>query len=201
MTERCPDYNEEIIPVNLLLEAYKQGFFPMAEGRHGPIYWHFPHRRAIIPLDNVKVHKSVKQTIRRDELTFKINSNFNEVIRKCSDREDCWINGSIIKSYENMHSCGYAHSIETYKSGRLVGGLYGVAIGGAFFGESMFSELTNASKAAFFFLCHHLISKGFVLLDSQYINSHTRLLGAIEISSSAYQKLLKRAIRLPVNFI
>jgi len=189
-----------IIPPQVLLTAYREGFFPMAEERNGAIYWHFADPRAIIPLDKIKPHKSVRQTIRRENLEFKIDNNFETVIRKCAAREETWISDELIDSYINLHHFGYAHSVETYRNGELVGGLYGVAIGGAFFGESMFSETSNASKAAFFYLGYHLINRGFVLLDSQYINEHTKLLGAIEIPGSVYLDILKRAIRMPVTF-
>jgi leucyl/phenylalanyl-tRNA--protein transferase len=189
-----------IIPPQVLLMAYQEGYFPMAESRDGPIYWHFADPRAIIPLNKVKPHKSVRQTIRRENLTFKRDADFETVIRKCAARNETWISDDIIDSYINLHHSGYAHSIETYKDGKLVGGLYGVAIGGAFFGESMFSEISNASKAAFFYLCYHLNKHKFALLDSQYINEHTKLLGAIEIPGSYYLNVLKRAIRIPVTF-
>jgi len=189
-----------VIPPEVLIAAYKHGFFPMAEGKDGPIYWHSPDPRAIIPLDKIKIHKSVRQTIKREELEFKVNTCFETVIKKCAMRPETWINDEIIDSYINLHHLGYAHSVEAYKEGKLVGGLYGVAIGGAFFGESMFTELTNASKAAFFYLAYRLKSKGFILLDTQYINPHTELLGAIEISAAEYLKILKIAIAMPVKF-
>ncbi len=189
-----------VIPPEVLITAYKHGYFPMAESKNGPIYWHSPDPRAIIPLENVKIHKSVRQTIKRQELQFKVNTDFETVIKKCAQRSETWINDEIIDSYINLHHLGYAHSVEVFKGDKLVGGLYGVAIGGAFFGESMFTKITNASKAAFFYLAYRLKNKGFILLDTQYINPHTELLGAVEISAEEYMKILKIAITLPVEF-
>jgi len=190
----------DIIPPEVLVMAYKQGLFPMAEGVNGPIYWHSPDPRAIIPLDKLKIHKTVRQTIRRENLEFKIDTNFEEVVERCANREECWINEVIYSSFVNLHNFGYAHSVEAYKGKELVGGLYGVSIGGAFFGESMFTEITNASKAAFFYLGYHLLQRGFILLDSQYINPHTELLGAVDIPRSVYMKILKAAVKMPVTF-
>ncbi len=191
----------DIIPPEIILEGYKEGYFPMAESNNGKIYWYFADPRAIIPLDTVKIHKSVRQTIRREQLHFKVDSNFKDVVRKCAQRDETWISEEIIKSYINLYDMGYAHSVETYKDDKLVGGLYGVALGGVFFGESMFNEMSNASKAAFFYLVYHLNQKGFILLDSQFINEHTKLLGAIEIPAKEYLQILKKAIKLPVTFL
>ncbi|MFA5512995.1 MAG: leucyl/phenylalanyl-tRNA--protein transferase, partial [Candidatus Kapaibacterium sp.] len=125
---------------------------------------------------------------------------FDNVIRYCAERDDTWINDEIKMTYIELHELGYAHSIETYHEDKLVGGLYGVSIAGAFFGESMFNILPNASKAAFYYLIEHLKSRGFLLLDSQYINPFTKQLGAIEIRKSTYLKLLKQALNLEVKF-
>jgi leucyl/phenylalanyl-tRNA--protein transferase len=184
----------------MLLMGYRQGFFPMAEGNHGKINWHLPDPRAIIPLNSIKIHRSVRQTIKREQLEFKIDSDFETVIRNCAERDECWISEQIIDSYITLHDMGYAHSVEAWKGDEMVGGLYGVSIGGAFFGESMFTRVTNASKAAFYCLAHRMIDRGFILLDSQYINPHTEFLGAIEIPIEIYMKILQTALRLPVTF-
>jgi leucyl/phenylalanyl-tRNA--protein transferase len=199
MTLECPEYNEEIISPLLALHAYREGYFPMADP-DGSIYWHSPDPRAIIPLDKIKVPKSLRQFVRKENLEFRINTAFDEVITLCALREECWISEPIIRTYKELNQMGFAHSVETYRNGELIGGLYGVALGGAFFGESMFSKVSNASKAAFYYLALKLNDKGFLLLDSQYINPHTELLGAIEIPKSAYIKILKTALSMPVVF-
>jgi leucyl/phenylalanyl-tRNA---protein transferase len=185
----------------LLISAYQQGFFPMADEFDGKILWHSPDPRAIIPLDKIKTPRSLKQFLKNYSIDFRINSNFHYVIRKCADRNDTWISDEIVKAYIDFHNFGFAHSVEAYMNGEIVGGLYGVTLGGAFFGESMFSDISNASKAAFYFLAYRLMERGFVLLDSQYINPHTESLGAIEIPKWAYLKILNRAITLPCNLV
>jgi leucyl/phenylalanyl-tRNA---protein transferase len=188
-----------MIPVIQLIEAYSKGYFPMADS-DGMIYWHSPAMRAVIPLDSVRTPKSLRQIIKRENFYFTVNKSFGEVIIECSKRPDTWISDDIIHSYIELHRQGFAHSVETWCEGQLVGGLYGVSIGGAFFGESMFSAKSNTSKAAFYHLTQLLIEKGFILLDSQYINDFTEQLGAIEIPRQTYLRLLKKAINLPVNF-
>ena len=172
----------------------------MAESRHGELYWHSPDPRAIIPLDKVHPSRSQRAFERKAQPTYTIDARFAEVIRECARREETWINDEIILNYEVLHSLGFAHSVEIYIDEKLVGGLYGVALGGAFFGESMFSHVSNASKSAFFFLAEHLRRKGFVLLDTQYLNDHTASLGAIEISRASYLRKLRAALRLEVKF-
>jgi leucyl/phenylalanyl-tRNA--protein transferase len=142
----------------------------------------------------------LKQAIRKENFTFRIDSAFEDVIVNCSQRADTWINEEIIFAYTSLYNLGYAHSVETYKNEDLVGGLYGVSIGGAFFGESMFSSVSNASKAAFYHLVDHLKNKKFILLDSQYLNDHTASLGAIEIRKIQYLNMLNIAVNLPVSF-
>ena len=200
MLNEVPDSAPNLIMPELLIHAYKDGYFPMADPSDGKIYWHSPDPRAIIPLNKIKVHKSVHQSIRRENFEFRIDTAFENVIRHCADREDCWITEPIIEAYVGLHNMGYAHSVETYKNGELVGGLYGVVLGGAFFGESMFSLMSNASKAAFYYLAYKLVDNGFILLDSQYINPHTELLGAIEIPRQIYIKILKTALKIPAKF-
>jgi len=190
----------EYLNTDILLKAYRQGFFPMAEGKKGEIHWYSPDPRAIIPFERIKVPKSVRQSIKREEFIFKIDTAFEEVIIRCSERADCWISEDIIDAYAMFYNLGFAHSVETFKDGKLVGGLYGVSIGGAFFGESMFTEITNASKSAFYYLAYHLMSKGFILLDTQFVNPHTESLGAIEIPREVYLKILNRAVNMKVSF-
>ncbi|MBX3044212.1 MAG: leucyl/phenylalanyl-tRNA--protein transferase [Candidatus Kapabacteria bacterium] len=177
------------------------GFFPMADDRHGEIFWHCPDPRAIFPLANLIPSRKERQSFRKYNFSFSIDTKFEEVIYHCAEREDTWINDEIINTYVELHYNGFAHSVETYSSGKLVGGLYGVSVNGAFFGESMFNTVPNASKSAFFYLAEHLRNRGFLLLDSQYINPFTRQLGAIEISKNMYMFLLRKALELDCKFI
>lgn len=186
----------EILSSEILLEAYCTGFFPMAESEDEQIYWHFPDERAIFPLDKIKIPRSMKSFIRKNSFKITINYDFEYVIRQCSIREDTWLSEELIQSYLELNRIGYAHSIEVWRDDSIVGGLYGVAFGGAFFGESMFNLLPNYSKIAFYFLVGHLKQQGFVLLDSQYINHFTEQLGAIVISRDDYLKRLNYAISL-----
>ena len=184
-----------------LLNAYSTGFFPMADEDDGEIWWHSPDPRAIIPISKLSAPRSVLQSIRKQNFQFKISQNFEAVVIACSNRDSTWINDEIIEAYIKLNREGWAHSVETYSDGELAGGLYGVVIGGAFFGESMFTIINNASKAAFFHLVSHLKKQGFALLDSQYINDHTKMLGAVEIPKYMYMKLLDFAINLNCNFV
>jgi leucyl/phenylalanyl-tRNA--protein transferase len=194
------DTLRKIIEPQFLLNAYSSGYFPMAESKESVILWHSPDPRAIIPLNKIKMPRSVKQSIKKEGFEFRIDTAFRQVIEACSQRDDTWISQEIIDSYTILHSFGYAHSVETYKDGLLVGGLYGVALGGAFFGESMFNSVSNASKAAFYHLANHLIETGFILLDTQYINEFTESLGAVEIPKEHYLRILREAVKFPVRF-
>ncbi|TAL68482.1 MAG: leucyl/phenylalanyl-tRNA--protein transferase [Bacteroidetes bacterium] len=194
------DTQRTIIEPQYLLNAYASGYFPMAESKESVILWHSPDPRAIIPLDRIKMPRSVRQSIKKEGFEFRIDTTFRQVIEACSQRDDTWISQEIIDSYTILHSFGYAHSVETYKEGSLVGGLYGVVLGGAFFGESMFSIVSNSSKAAFYHLAEHLIENGFILLDTQFINEFTESLGAVEIPKVQYLNILKIAVKLPVRF-
>ncbi len=196
--------SERINP-DLLIDAYMSGYFPMAESRNGEIYWHCPEYRAIIPFENIKEPRSSRQTSKKEGFYFTRNKAFRQVIENCAviKREhdsDTWISEEIIENYTHLHKMKYAHSVETWKEDNLVGGLYGVAIGGAFFGESMFSLVSGASKAAFYRLAEHLRSRGYSLIDSQYLNPHTRLLGAVEVPKFIYFELLRLSLSLPCKF-
>ena len=173
----------------------------MAESKDGDIYWHAPDPRAIIPLEDPKVPKHLWKKIKRGDFDFSLDKDFENVIARCSEREETWISQPIIDAYTELYYLGYAHSVETWQNSKLVGGLYGVAVGGAFFGESMFNTVSDASKAAFYYLVSHLKSQGFVLLDSQYINDFTKKLGAIQISREIYLNILKKAINLQCSFL
>lgn len=173
----------------------------MADSYDGNIYWHSPDPRAIFPLEKIKTPRSIKQFISKNNFSFTINKDFKKVITLCADRDDTWISDEIIAAFVQLHNLGYAHSVETWIDTELVGGLYGVSIGAAFFGESMFNHIPNASKSAFYYLVNYIKSRNFILLDTQYINHHTAMLGAIEIPRIQYLKILRKAIEIPVNFV
>ncbi len=173
----------------------------MATHRTGRIEWFSPDPRAIIPLDGLRVSRSLRRTLKRNLFTIRINSAFERVMRACADRAETWISEEIISAYTALHERGFAHSVETWHGAQLVGGLYGVAIGGAFFGESMFSRMADASKVALVHLVERLRQRGFLLLDTQYITEHLRRLGAIEVSRSRYLRLLSKAIAVNTSFL
>ncbi|HQJ75139.1 MAG TPA: leucyl/phenylalanyl-tRNA--protein transferase [Bacteroidota bacterium] len=190
-----------IINPDILLEAYRIGYFPMAEPETGKIYWYSPDPRAIFDLNNFHVPKSLQKKLKSNIFEFEINKNFNMVIKSCANRDDTWISKDIIESYIYLNQIGYAYSFEAYYKNELAGGLYGVAIGGAFFGESMFHNITDASKAALAFLVKTLKKCGYILLDTQYITPHLQKFGAYEIPKNEYLKLLKLALSInPLKF-
>lgn len=186
-----------------LLERYRLGQFPMSNDRNG-IDWHDPDPRSIIPIESYKTQKSLKSTINRGLYEVKVNAQFETVLRACAELrtpwDGTWMNDEMFKAYIELHEMGHAHSVEIYEDEVIIGGLYGVHIGGVFFGESMFSKKTNASKLAFHHLLKILKDRQFSLLDSQYINPHTRMLGAIEIPRSEFKMRLKHAIVAPASF-
>lgn len=190
-----------ILTPQILISAYSQGFFPMAESKDSAeIYWHRPDPRAIFPLYDIKIPKSVRQLFNKRLYTFTVDKDFATVIKKCGDRKKTWINGDIIDAYTGLHKMGNAHSVEAFREGNLVGGLYGVHIGGGFFGESMFGTEPNVAKLCLYILMTILIKNNFILLDSQYGNYFTYSLGAIDISSDEYFKLLTAALNLDCEF-
>lgn len=196
------DYDgREYIQSDVLLEGYCCGIFPMADGKDGAIHWFSPERRGIIPLDGLKISRSLHQTLKKQIFTIRINTAFEEVMRKCADRSEVWISESIIRSYTQLHAMGFAHSVECWHYEKLVGGLYGVAIGGAFFGESMFSAMRDASKVALVALVQRLTERKFALLDTQYTTPHLISLGCIEILREQYLRQLYTAIHLNCTFI
>jgi leucyl/phenylalanyl-tRNA--protein transferase len=173
----------------------------MGDPETGDINWHRPDPRAIIPLDGVRVSSSLRTTLRKGRYSVTVNTSFHDVITACADRPDCWITPSVIDAYTELHHMGLAHSVESWHNGHLVGGLYGVALGGAFFGESMFSRMNDASKVSFVALVERLRERGFSLLDTQYINDFTASLGAIEIPDATYQHLLQSCVDDDVSFV
>ncbi|MEM1125177.1 MAG: leucyl/phenylalanyl-tRNA--protein transferase [Bacteroidota bacterium] len=178
----------------LLLYGYQSGLFPMAEGAEGPLYWYAPDPRAILPLEAFHTPKNVRKLVRRAVFEVRTNTAFEAVMRACADRPETWISEEIIAAYTALHQQGWAHSVECWQDGTLVGGLYGVALGGAFFGESMFHRVRDASKVALWHLVHRLRAGGFVLLDTQYTTDHLARFGVIEIPRPVYQLRLAQAL-------
>ena len=194
-----------MIPIDLLVSAYASGWFPMAVGEEG-IRWFSPDPRGIIPLDTFHVSRRLARVIRHGTFQIEINRNFDAVIRACAEAErddedrGTWIDSEIFESYCALHDAGYAHSVEAWRDGRLAGGLYGVSIGGAFFGESMFHHVTDASKVALIALVERLRARGFTLLDTQWTTEHLEQFGAVEIPRRRYLQLLAEALRLHCSF-
>jgi leucyl/phenylalanyl-tRNA--protein transferase len=184
-----------LIDPDLLLRAYSIGVFPMSDSRDAAdIFWVEPRRRAVIPLNGFRLSRSLRKTLRSGAFEVTCDRAFPEVIRHCSEREETWINAKIEDSFIELHRLGRAHSIETWQDRVLVGGLYGIALGAAFFGESMFSRRTDASKVAMSWLVARLKAGGFALLDCQFMTEHLRSLGAVEISQKDYLALLAPAV-------
>ncbi len=193
------------ITPDLLLRAYAIGVFPMAEGRDDPrLFWVDPNLRGIIPLDGFHVPKRLKRTVRADAFEVRIDTDFSRVIGECAasqpSRDDTWINDQIVDLYTALHHMGHAHSVECWQEGQIVGGLYGVRLGGAFFGESMFSRVTDASKVALVHLVARLIAGNFSLLDTQFVTEHLKRFGTVEISRVEYHERLAEALRRPADF-
>ena len=183
----------------MLLRAYGQGIFPMVHD-DGDTYWHDPDPRAVFLLDRVRPNARLRSFVRSRDYRCTIDNRFEEVMRACADRESTWITEDLIGAYTELHNQGKAHSVETWQGDALIGGIYGVSIGAAFFGESMFSREANASKAAFYHLVEHLRQQGFIVFDSQYANDHTRKLGALEVPRSEFRSLLALAVESPDLF-
>lgn len=184
----------------LLIAAYRSGLFPMSLDRSGEIGWFSPDPRGIIPLDDFHIPKSLKRTLLKEPFELRFDTAFSAVIQGCAERRTTWISDRICQSYEKLHDLGYAHSVECWKKGKLVGGLYGIAIGGAFFGESMFSRETDASKIALVHLVDHLKANGFLLLDTQWTTPHLERFGCREIPRDDYLGLLELALTVETEF-
>jgi leucyl/phenylalanyl-tRNA--protein transferase len=188
------------ITPEILLRAYAAGMFPMAESADDPeVFWVQPKLRGIIPLDAFHVSKSLAKTIRRHPFDIRINTAFDSVMEFCAqsteDRPTTWINPLILTLYRELHRMGYTHSVEAWDGDDLVGGLYGVSLGSAFFGESMFSRRTDASKICLVHLVDRLRARGYTLLDTQFTTDHLKTFGAIDIPRRTYEKLLDKAMQ------
>ena len=194
-----------MIRVEDVLRAYRHGFFPMAESRDGTVSWCQPYHRAVFPIDTFRPSRSLRRIIGQECFTVRIDADFEGVIRACSmprsGEKDTWISEEIIDVFIKLHRLGLAHSVESWQDGELVGGLYGMAIGGAFFGESMFFLRPHASKVAFSYLVAHLRQRGYLLLDAQIMNPHLEMLGAVEIAHDDYMAQLETALAKKILFI
>ncbi len=190
------------VTVGLMLKAYAAGVFPMATSRDDPwIHWVDPQERGIIPLSGFHISRSLRRRLRKLDYRIAVNGDFEGVVDACADREETWINDRILTLYLQMHRRGHAHSIEVWRESQLAGGVYGITLGGAFFGESMFSRVTDGSKIALAYLVDHLRRTGFRLFDTQFVTSHLASLGCIGISRDAYHALLRDALRGNANFL
>lgn len=186
---------------DLLIRAYAAGVFPMADDAAAKeVFWVEPKRRGILPLDGFHLSRSLARTLRRERFVHRVDTAFDRVVSLCAARDGTWINGQIRTGYSKLHERGLAHSVECWADDELVGGLYGVRLAGAFFGESMFTRRTDASKAALAHLVARLRVGGFLLLDTQFLTDHLASLGAAEISRGRYRQLLDRALARKADF-
>lgn len=191
-----------MIAADALLSAYASGWFPMAVAP-GEIRWYSPDPRGVIPIDTFHVPRRLARALRSRRFEIRVDTDFRAVIGACAEREDAdgnWIDHEIMESYCALHARGFAHSVETWQDGRLVGGLYGVALKGAFFGESMFHHVDNASKAALTALVARLRERGYILLDTQWVTDHLLQFGATEIPRRRYLRLLDEALKVNATF-
>ncbi|GGA81524.1 leucyl/phenylalanyl-tRNA--protein transferase [Brucella endophytica] len=197
--------NDHRISPDLLLRAYASGVFPMAEDADDPeVFWVRPQKRGIIPLDNFHVPKSLQKVIRQGRFEIRLDTDFEGVIDGCASgtgkRARTWINQPIREVYTALFKRGHCHTVEAWREGQLVGGLYGVTLGKAFFGESMFSRETDASKVCLVHLIEHLNARGFTLLDTQFTTQHLERFGAIEVPRKRYERMLEEALSGVVEF-
>ncbi len=192
--------SSDLLKPENMLRLYASGAFPMADEKTGEINWYMPEIRTIIPLDNFNIPRSLKKFLENSNFEFKYDNDFLSVVKNCADRETTWISDKLIDAYLKLHKLGHIHTVETWQKGKLVGGLYGVAFRGAFFGESMFSKTEQASKAALAKLIERLNENNFVILDVQYMTEHLKMFGAAEIPFEEYQQLLFKAYKRDCSF-
>lgn len=190
MSSKENDILDEFLKPDNMLRLYATGAFPMADEKTGVIEWYLPETRCIIPLNSFNIPRSAIKEIEKQNFEINFDTNPLAVIEGCADREHTWISDRLIVAYKRLVKRGHLHSVETWKDGKLVGGLYGITFRGAFFGESMFSKVTQASKAALLTLLNHLNDRNYALLDVQYMTEHLKMFGAIEISLEDYKTIL-----------
>jgi len=198
------DLNIEITP-QVLLKAYSCGIFPMAESAEDPaLYWIEPQQRGLLPLESIHVPRRLARTMRQADYEVRCDSDFDAVIRGCAaskpGRRSTWINTRIRRLYRDLYDMGHCHTVEVWSDGEIAGGLYGVALGGAFFGESMFSNARDASKIALVHLCARLKFGGFTLLDTQFVTEHLRQFGTIEVDRREFHHRLEAALQIDADF-
>lgn len=190
-----------MVTAELMLSGYAQGIFPMAESRNDDhLHWVDPRLRGIIPLDGFRISRSLARRIRKGQCEIRIDTRFSEVVTRCASRRETWINARLCNIYGELHGSGHAHSLEVWQDGALAGGVFGVAIGGAFFGESMFSLSRDASKIALAYLVDRLREGGFALFDVQFVTPHLASLGAVEIPRHDYHARLAAALKAEADF-
>ncbi|MCY4241190.1 MAG: leucyl/phenylalanyl-tRNA--protein transferase [Rhodobacter sp.] len=190
------------VTVGHMLRAYAAGVFPMATSREDPrVHWVDPQERGIIPLSGFHISRSLGRRLRRLDYRIVVNGDFEGVVNACADREETWINDRILTLYRQLHRRGHAHSLEVWRESQLAGGVYGITLGRAFFGESMFSRVTDGSKIALAYLVDHLRRTGFRLFDTQFVTPHLASLGCIGIPRNAYHALLRDSLRDNANFL
>lgn len=186
---------------DLLLHAYAHGVFPMAANRDTPdLHWIDPDLRGIIPLDGFHISRSLGRQLRKGDVDIRIDTAFDQVVMACAERPETWINAPLLALYQRLHHRGVAHSLEVWQDGALVGGVFGIALGGAFFGESMFSRVPNASKVALAYLVDRLRQGGFTLFDTQFLTPHLASLGGVEIPRADYRARLAAALARQADF-
>jgi leucyl/phenylalanyl-tRNA--protein transferase len=183
----------------MVINAYAQGIFPIAD-HHGTIHWYAPDPRAVLEHDNLHISRSLRATIRKGIYEIRMDTAFETVMRLCGARELTWINESFIATYTQLHYAGLAHSVEAWKDGTLVGGLYGISLRAAFMGESMFSHATDASKVCLVSLVEHLKARGFLLHDTQFLTPHLQSLGVTEIPRAIYEQRLRQALQIQCSW-
>jgi leucyl/phenylalanyl-tRNA--protein transferase len=185
----------------LMIRAYAAGIFPMSDGADQPgIFWVDPQRRGVFPLDGFHISRSLQRRIRKGGYEVALNRDFAGVVAACANRDETWINGELFRTYLALHARGYGHSVEVWMDGELAGGVFGVTIGAAFFGESMFSRRTDGSKIALAYLVRRLRAGGFQLFDTQFTTEHLERLGAVELPRADYRRQLQIAVTSPADF-
>ncbi|MFO7445484.1 MAG: leucyl/phenylalanyl-tRNA--protein transferase [Ignavibacteriaceae bacterium] len=191
---------DDFLKPEKMIRLYASGAFPMADEETGKINWYLPDIRTIIPLNGYNIPRSLKKIISKNNFEIRFDCDFLQVVNGCRDRETTWISGELIDAYLRLQKLGYVHTVETWQDGKLVGGLYGISFKGAFFGESMFSRVSQASKAALAALLEHLNKQKFLLLDVQYITEHLKMFGAMEITFAEYNRLLYKSYLRDCHF-
>jgi len=184
---------DDLLQPGNMIRLYASGAFPMADEKTDKINWYMPEVRTIIPVDNFNYPRSLRKFIEKSDFETKFDTDFLSVVKACADRESTWISDKLVKAYLKLKKLGYVHTVETWEKGKLIGGLYGVTFRGAFFGESMFSKKSQASKFALISLLNHLKAKDFVLLDVQFMTPHLKMFGAVEIDMDKFNELLHSA--------